>query len=428
MSHTSSSVEPVRKTVTRSRRAAENLPFSDEQIDSLLTTMDSPAETWDFLNDLNRRVIERVLNAEMTEHLGHEHGDTPVPGATNVRNGVTQKTIQTEQREFTIDVPRDRDSTFEPVLVPKRVRKLGKIHDMILSLYARGLSTRDITAHLEEVYGAKVSPATVSNITDVVVEEVTAWQHRPLDAIYPIVFIDAIHLKIRDGGTVINKACHIAVGVDLEGKKHVLGMWIAQKEGAKFWANVLATLKNRGLEDILILCCDGLSGLPEAVASIFPTTTVQTCVVHLLRTAMKYASYKERAAMARDMKPIYTAPSEDAAAAALDMFANAWEGKAPGAVQAWRRAWNEFVPFLAFPQPIRKVIYTTNQIESINYQLRKISKARGHFPNDEAAIKLLYLGVRNLSPTRTGELGTGTRGWAEALNVFAIHFEGRFEV
>jgi putative transposase len=395
------------------------------QLDALVDTLDGPADVEEFLNQMTKRVLERVLNEELTQHLGHERGGDLVTGGTNMRNGSTPKTVHTSQGAFALDVPRDRDATFTPVIVPKGVRRIGRTQDMILSLYARGMSTRDITAHLEEVYGVEVSAATISAITDIVVDEVQAWQNRPLESVYPIVFIDAIHLKIRDGGTVMNKACHVAVGVDIEGRKHVLGMWIAEKEGAKFWANVLSQLKNRGVDDILILCCDGLTGLPAAVETIYPRTTVQTCVVHLLRTAMKYASYKERKAMAAQMRPIYTAVSAETAAAALEVFAEAWGVKAPGAVQAWRNAWQEFIPFLAYPAEIRKVIYTTNQIESVNYQLRKITKTRGSFPNDESAMKLLYLSIRNISTTRTGNLGTGTQGWTRALNAFALHYEGR---
>lgn len=395
------------------------------QLDALVDGLDGPADVEDFLNQMTKRVLERVLNEELTQHLGHVRGGDLVAGGTNVRNGSTPKTVQTSQGAFAVDVPRDREATFTPVIVPKGVRRIGRTQDMILSLYARGMSTRDITAHLEEVYGVQVSAATISAITDIVVDEVQAWQNRPLESVYPIVFIDAIHLKIRDGGTVMNKACHVAVGVDVEGRKHVLGMWIAEKEGAKFWANVLAQLKNRGVDDILILCCDGLTGLPAAVEAVYPATTVQTCVVHLLRTAMKYASYKERKTMASHMRPIYTAVSAETAAAALEVFATGWGTKAPGAVQAWRNAWQEFTPFLAYPAEIRKVIYTTNQIESINYQLRKITKTRGSFPNDDSAMKLLYLSIRNISTTRTGHLGTATPGWTRALNAFALHYEGR---
>lgn len=403
--------------------------LSEDQIDALVNSADSFGQGQsgieELLAQMTKAVLERALETEISDHLGYESGDPAGIGTGNSRNGKTTKTVETLQGPLEITVPRDRNGSFEPALVPKRSKRLGKVEDMILSLYARGMTTRDISAHMDEIYGTKVSATTISNVTDVITDEVAQWQNRPLEAVYPIVYIDAIWLKIRDGGAVKNKACHIAVGVDMEGRKQVLGMWIADQEGAKFWANVLAQLKNRGLNDILILCCDGLSGLPQAVGSVFPDTDVQTCVVHLLRSAMKYASYKDRKTMAKDMRPIYTAPTEEAAELAFKEFKTKWGDTAPGAVLAWEKAWEEFTPFLKFTAGIRKVIYTTNQIESINYQLRKITKTRGHFPSDEAAMKLLYLGIRNIETARGGELGTGTTGWHQALNAFAIQYEDR---
>lgn len=403
--------------------------LSADQIDALVNSADSfgggQSGIEELLSQMTKAVLERALETEISDHLGYESGDSAGIGSGNSRNGKTTKTVETLQGPLQITVPRDRNGSFEPVIVPKRSRRLGKVEDMILSLYARGMSTRDISAHMEEIYGTQVSATTISAVTDVVTDEVTQWQNRPLEAVYPIVYLDAVWLKIRDGGAVKNKACHLAVGVDLEGHKQVLGMWIADNEGAKFWANILTQLKNRGTSDILILCCDGLPGLPQAVASVFPETDVQTCVVHLLRTAMKYASYKDRRAMARDMRPIYTAPSIEAAELAFKDFTATWGQVAPGAVLAWQNAWEDFIPFLKFTAEIRRVIYTTNQIESINYQLRKITKTRGHFPSDEAALKLLYLGIRNIETTRGGELGTGTGGWHHALNAFAIQYQGR---
>ena len=403
--------------------------LSPDQIDALVNSADAfgqgPKGIEELLSQMTKAVLERALETEISDHLGYESGDPAGIGSGNSRNGKTTKTVETLQGPLQITVPRDRNGGFEPVIVPKRSKRLGKVEDMILSLYARGMTTRDISDHMEEIYGTKVSATTISNVTDVITDEVTQWQNRPLEVVYPIVYIDAIWLKIRDGGAVKNKACHLAVGVDMEGRKQVLGMWIADQEGAKFWANVLAQLKNRGINDILILCCDGLSGLPQAVGSVFPDTDVQTCVVHLLRSAMKYASYKDRKTMAKDMRPIYTAPTEEAAELAFKDFKTKWGTTAPGAVLAWENAWEEFTPFLKFTAGIRKVIYTTNQIESINYQLRKITKTRGHFPSDEAAIKLLYLGIRNIETSRGGELGTGTSGWHQALNAFAIQYQGR---
>lgn len=403
--------------------------LSEDQIDALVNSADSfgPGQSGieELLSQMTKAVLERVIEAEISDYLGYESGDPAGIGSGNSRNGKITKTVETLPGPLQITVPRDRDGSFEPVVVPKRSRRLGKVEDMILSLYARGMTTRDISAHMEEIYGTKVSATTISHVTDVIADEVTQWQSRPLEGVYPIVYIDAIWLKIRDSGSVTNKACHIAVGVDIEGRKQVLGMWIANQEGAKFWANVLTEIQNRGVKDILILCCDGLSGLPEAVGSVFPDTDVQTCVMHLLRTAMKYASYKDRKTMARDMRPIYTAPTVAAAELAFKDFKTKWGTITPGAVLAWENAWEEFIPFLKFTAGIRTVIYTTNQIESINYQLRKITKTRGHFPNDEASLKLLYLGIRNIETQRGGELGTGTPGWHQALNAFAIQYQGR---
>lgn len=377
------------------------------------------------LAQMTKAVLEQALDVEMADHLGYEPGDPAGHGSGNSRNGHGTKTVHTTAGPVELQVPRDRAGTFEPGIVPKRKRRLGNVEDMILSLYARGMSTRDITAHLEEVYGAKTSPATISRVTDVVVEEITAWQNRPVDAVYPILYIDAIRIKVRDAGVVANKAAHVVVGVDLEGRKHVLGVWIQQTEGAKFWAAALTELRNRGLKDALFVCCDGLTGLPDAVASVWPAAVVQTCVVHLIRASMRYVSYQDRKAMSASLKPIYTAVNRNAAEAAFAQFKTRWGAKAPGAVMSWERAWEEFVPFLAFDTEIRKVIYTTNIIESINYQLRKITKTRGSFPTDDAAMKLIYLGLRNISSQRGGELGTGTWGWKRALNAFALQFPDR---
>ena len=403
--------------------------LSADQIDAMVTAAEELGQgrhgVEELLTQMTKAVLERAMEAELSDHLGYEAGDPAGHGTGNSRNGKTTKRVQTLQGPVELTVPRDRNSSFEPVIVPKRARRLGKVEDMILSLYARGMTTRDIGSHLEEIYGSTVSAATISRVTDVVTDEIALWQSRPLETVYPIVYIDAIWLKIRDGGVVANKACHVAVGVDLEGRKQVLGLWLGATEGAKFWAGVLAEIRNRGCKDILILCCDGLTGLPAAVNSVYPETVVQTCVVHLLRSAMKYASYADRKTMAKDMKPIYTAATVQAAELAMEAFSETWGTKAPGAVMAWRNAWEDFTPFLAFTPEIRKVIYTTNQIESINYQLRKITKTRGSFPSVEAAIKLVYLGIRNIETTRGGDLGTGTQGWHQALNAFAVQFPNR---
>jgi putative transposase len=300
---------------------------------------------------------------------------------------------------------------------------------MILSLYARGMTTRDIKAHLAEVYGAEVSHDLISKVTDVVADEIAAWQNRPVDPVYPILYIDAIVIKVKDGGLVTNKAAHLVIGVDLDGFKHVLGVWIQHTEGAKFWMGVLTELRNRGLRDALIVCCDGLTGLPDSIEAVWPHAVVQTCVVHLIRNSMRFVGYGDRKAVAKALKPIYTAPTEAAAEAAREALRREYGQRYPGLVDAWDRAWPQFTPFLAFPPEIRKIIYTTNAIESLNYQLRKITKNRGHFPSDEAAIKLLYLGIRNITGRhidgRHGERGTGTYGWKRALNAFAVYFGDR---
>lgn len=411
--------------------AAERLAavMSPEAMDALLADAQAAGIAVDgpdgLIQQMIKAVLERALDVEMADHLGYDKGDPAGTGSGNSRNGFTSKTVITTAGQARIDVPRDRNGTFAPTIVPKRVRRLGGTTDMILSLYARGMTTRDIKAHLAEVYGIDVSHETIAKVTEVVVEEIRAWQSRPVDEVYPIVFVDGIRIKVRDDGAVTNKVAHLVVGVDVDGFKHVLGIWMAAAEGAKFWLGVFTELRNRGLRDVLILCCDGLTGLPDAATTIWPDVTVQTCVVHLIRASMKYVAYDKRKALAAAMKPIYAAPSLTAAQTAFEAFAETWGERYPGVVATWRRAWNEFIPFLDFPVEIRKVIYTTNQIESINYRLRKVTKNRGHFPNDDAAIKLLYLALRNMNPERGGDLGTGTYGWKKALNAFAIAFPGR---
>jgi putative transposase len=422
--------ESVEPAPAGPRRLAEVL--GAEQIDALLAEAEESDVGLDgpdgLIGRMVKAVLERALETEMADHLGYERGDPAGVGSPNSRNGFTPKTVITTAGQTRIEVPRDRAGSFEPRIVPKRQRRLGSTSDMILSLYARGMTTRDIKAHLGEVYGVDVSHETVAKVTEVVVEEVRAWQSRPVDEVYPIVFIDAIRIKVKDGGTVTNKAAHLVVGVDLDGFKRVLGIWIQAAEGAKFWLGVLTELRNRGLRDALIVCCDGLSGLPDAVGTVWPDAIVQTCVVHLLRASLRFVAYDQRKKLAGALRPIYNAPSIAAAEAAFADFKTVWAGKHPGIIATWERAWDDFIPFLAFPPEIRKVIYTTNAIESINFQLRKVTKNRGHFPNDDAAIKLLYLALRNMNPERGGELGTGTYGWKKALNAFALHFPGRLPI
>ncbi len=401
-----------------------------------------------FLSELVKAVLERGLQAELAEHLGYGKHDPAGKGSGNSRNGSTPKTVQTEVGPIDVRVPRDRAGTFTPVMLPKNARRLGGLSDVIISLYAGGMTVRDISHHLHRVYGTEVGPDTISTITDEVLDEVKAWQHRPLDEVYPIVYVDALMVKVRDGGQVRNKACYLVVGVGVDGVKHVLGIWVQQAEGAKFWMQVCTELRNRGVRDVLIACCDGLTGLPEAIEAVWPHTTVQTCVVHLIRAAMKFVSYKDRKAMVAVLKEIYTAPSVEAAETALLGFADSPIGKRyPAAVAVWERAWERFTPFLAFPVEIRKIIYTTNAIESFNYQIRKIIKNRGHFPTDDAVVKLIWLAIADIEDKRARQRaaeagkpantrtapprlveGAGVNGWKQALNSLEIFFPGRIPV
>jgi putative transposase len=412
------------------RRLAQALDPS--VIDSLLADAHAAGTPIDgvdgLLNQMTKAVLERALQGEMAHHLGYERDDPAGAGTGNSRNGASTKTVSTANGPVTIRVPRDRNGEFEPTIVPKRKRRVGQIDELVLSCYARGMSTRDIEAHLLEVYGVSASREMISNITDIVTDEIELWRNRPVDEVYPIVYIDGIRLRIRDKGAVTIKVAHLVVGVDVEGRKHALGAWIAEAEGAKFWHSVLTQLRNRGLRDILIACCDGLTGLPEAITTVFPDTVVQTCVVHVIRSAMRFVSYSDRKKITAAMKTIYTAPTVEAAELALKDLDQQWGRQYPGVTDVWQRAWPEFVPFLDYPPELRRVVYTTNAIESINFQLRKITKARGHFPSDEAAMKLLYLGLRNSSSNRGGESGTGTHGWKTALNSLVIHFPGRLKL
>jgi putative transposase len=414
---------------------------SPEAVDRMLADAEAAGVPVDgaggLLSQLSKTVLERALGAELDDHLGYVKGDPAGNGSGNSRNGHYGKTVTTPAGPVRITVPRDRNATFEPRIVPKGQRRLVQVDDMILSLYARGMTTRDIRAHLAEVYGTEVSPALISRVTDVIADEITTWQTRPLDPVYPILYIDALVLKIRDGGTVDNKAAHLVIGVDLDGYKHVLGIWIQSAEGAKFWMSVLTELRNRGLKDALIVCCDGLAGLPEAIEATWPRAIVQTCVIHLIRASLRYVSWDDRKKITAALRPVYTAVNEAAAKAALDQLRAGFGKKAPGVIAVWERAWPQFIPFLEFDTAIRKVIYSTNAIESINFQLRKITRNRGHFPSDDAAIKLLYLGIRNITgrhidgsglTLERGERGTGTFGWKRALNALAIRFGDRLPI
>jgi len=382
--------------------------FDDAMLDRLMQATDERgvALTGEggFLPEMIKAVLERGMAAELSDHLGYEKGDPAGRGSGNSRNGTTPKTIGTEVGDITLDQPRDRKSTFASAVVPKGARRLGGLEDMIISLYAGGMTIRDIQHHLAATLGTELSHETISKVTDAVAEEVTAWQTRPLEAFYPVMYMDALVVKVRDGAHVTNRAAHIAVGVDMDGVKHVLGIWVQASEGAKFWAGVCAELANRGVKDVLIVCCDGLSGFPEAIEATWSGAIVQTCVVHLIRASMRFVAYGDRKTVAAMLRPIYTAPNEDAALMALAAFADSNLGKKyPAAVATWENAWDRFIPFLAFGPALRKVIYTTNSIESLNYQLRKIIKNRGHFPNDAAVVKLLWLAIRNIEDKRARE-------------------------
>ena len=400
-----------------------------------------------FLPEMIKAVLERGLAAELTGHLGYEKGDPAGRGSPNSRNGASPKTLSSEIGDVALAVPRDRAGSFEPRLVPKGARRAGGLDDMIISLYAGGMTVRDIQHHVERTLGTELSHDTISKITDGVLDEVKAWQARPLEEIYPIIYLDALVVKVRDGHTVKNRAAYIAVGVDLDGVKHVLGIWVQATEGAKFWAGVCAELRNRGVRDVLIVCCDGLTGFPEAIEATWPQATVQTCTVHLIRAAMRFVSYQDRKKVAAALRPVYTAPTVEAAEAELLAFADSELGhRYPAAVATWENAWERFIPFLAFPPELRKIIYTTNSIESLNFQLRKIIKNRGHFPNDDAVIKLLWLAIRDIEDKRArarakeqgtprgqrkvaGRLveGATVHGWKAALGALALAYPDRLD-
>ena len=382
----------------------------------------TPTEVEDAIRRYKKALLERALGAELTHHLRDVPG-APPDATGNHRNGTTPKTVLTDDGPVPLDVPRDRAGTFEPVLIPKHARRFTGFDDKILALYARGLTVREIQGFLHEMYAVEVSPDLISTVTDAVVEEVTTWQARALDRVYAVVFFDALRVRIRDEGTVRMKAVYLALGIRTDGSRDILGLWIEQTEGAKFWLKVFTDLRARGCEDILIAVTDGLKGLPEALEAAFPRTTLQTCIVHLIRQSLEYASWRDRRALAAALKTLYTAPSEDAARAALESFeASPLGQRFPTVSAAWRRAWTHVVPFFVFPPAIRRLLYTTNVLENVNRQLRKIIKTRGHFPNDDAATKLLWLALRNV----TRQWGKSATGWPDAMNYFAILYGDRF--
>jgi len=373
------------------------------------------------LADITKRFVERALEGEMTAHLGYEKHAESGKNTGNSRNGKTTKTVLKGDGAVEIEVPRDRNGDFEPTLVRKRQLRLPGFDDKVISLYARGMTTREIQGHLKELYGTEVSPALISSVTDAVMEDVKAWQNRALSSVYPIVYLDAIHVKMRNAGRVESCAVYIALAVNMEGNKELLGLWLGESEGAKFWLNVLTELQNRGVKDILIACVDGLKGFPDAIESVFPKTQVQLCIVHMVRNSLRYVSWKERKAVARDLKTIYGAPTLEAAEEALAAFEAQWAQRFPAISRSWQARWDQVIPFFSYPEEIRKAIYTTNSIESLNASLRRVLKKRGAFPTQDSVRKVLYLAIEKASARWTQPIPH----WRDALNYFAIAFEGR---
>jgi transposase-like protein len=384
------------------------------------------------LAQLTKRLVESALEGEITDHLGYDRHDAVGRDGGNSRNGHRSKTLLTEVGPVQVDVPRDRDATFEPRIVAKRKRRLSGVDELVISLSAKGLTTGEVAAHLAEVYGADVSRQTISTITDKVIEGMAEWQNRPLDPVYPVIFIDAINVKIRDG-KVANRPIYVALAVTSEGRRDILGLWAGEApsvtgapggEGAKYWLHVLTEIKNRGVGDVLMVVCDGLTGLPDAISAVWPATITQTCVVHLLRNSFRYAGRQHYEAIARALRPVYTAPTEAAAMERFLEFCQTWGERYPAIVRLWENAWSEFVPFLSFDVEIRKIICTTNAIESVNSRIRRAVKARGHFPNEQAALKCVYMAIMSLDPTGTGQR-RWTMRWKPALNAFDMTFDGR---
>jgi len=403
------------------------MTVSNELIDSLLANYKKPEDLigeHGILKQLTKRLVERALEVELAEHLGHGRHEPVANPAGNTRNGKSKKTLKGEFGELPLEIPRDRHGSFEPQIIPKHQTRWNGFDDKILSLYARGMTVREIQAHLAEMYGTEVSPTLISSVTDAVIEDARAWQSRPLDTVYPIVYLDCIHVKVRDAGTVRTKAVYLALGLNLSGEKELLGLWIAQTEGAKFWLQVVTELKNRGLQDIFIACVDGLKGFPEAIETVYPKTAVQLCVVHLVRYSLNYVSWKLRKVVAADLRTIYTAATVEEAEIRLDEFEAKWGDDFPSIIQSWRRNWARIIPFFDYPPEIRRIIYTTNAIESVNMGLRKITKNRAAFPSDEAVLKLFYLALLNISQKWTMPL----QNWKAALNRFSIMFEDRMPI
>ncbi len=407
----------------RKARSAK-VPFAPELMNSLINAPIDASQFEDLVSQFKKALIERALSAEMSHHLGYSASQPKPADADNVRNGTSAKTVITDTGALRIEVPRDRQASFEPELIGKHQRRFTGFDDKIIALYARGMTVREIRAYLSEMYSIEASPDLISSVTDAVIAEVQQWQQRPLEEMYPVVFFDCLRVKIRDEGTVRSKAVYLALGMLRDGSRDILGLWVEQTEGAKFWMKVFAELQTRGVQDILIAVTDGLKGMPEALEAVYPKTTLQTCIVHLIRNSLDYAGWQERKALAAAIRPIYTAVDAQAALAALDAFeTSAWGRKFPMVTAAWRRAWERVIPFYAFPPEVRRVIYTTNAIESVNARLRKIIKTRGHFPSDEAATKLLWLALRNI----TKDWKRSATHWKRAMLQFAVLYGERFE-
>ena len=399
-------------------------PLPTGLIDSLLADYKKPEDLigeHGLLKQLTKALVERALQAEMAEHLGHDKHETVINATGNTRNGKSRKTLKGEFGELPIEIPRDREGSFEPLIISKHQTRWAGFDDKILSLYARGMTTREIQQHLTEMYGTEVSPTLISTVTDGVMDEVKQWQSRPLDAVYPVIYLDCIHAKVRDAGSVRAKAIYLAIGINMEGHKEVLGLWIAQTEGAKFWLSVVTELKNRGVQDIFIACVDGLKGFPEAIETVYPYAIVQLCIVHMVRNSLNYVGWNKRKEVAADLRLVYSAATIDEAEHALADFEDKWNTAYPPIALSWRNNWQRIIPFFDYPPEIRRIIYTTNAIESVNMSLRKVSKSRGSFPNDEAVIKLYYLALSNIAKKWSMPL----RDWKPALNRFTIQFNER---
>lgn len=403
------------------------MTINREIVDQLLQDYQGPEDLLGengILQQLTKALIERVLQGELTHQLGYEKHDPTGHHSGNSRNGASKKTLKGKRGQLTVEIPRDRNGEFEPQFIQKHQRRFDGFDDKIISLYARGMTTREIQGHLADIYAVEVSPDLISTVTDGVLEEVRAWQQRPLEKVYPILYLDALVVKVKQDGKIANRHIYLAIGVRLEGKKEVLGLWAAESEGAKFWHGVVTELKQRGVEDILIACVDGLKGFPDAIESVFPRTQVQLCIVHLVRNSLSVVTDRDRKAVAAALKEIYQAPTVEAAELALTKFEEVWGRRYPLIGKSWRANWARIIPFFNFPEEIRKVIYTTNAIESLNYTLRKVIKNRSLFPNDEAVFKLLYLALRNIEKKWTMPI----KDWKRALHQFAIVFEGRIEL